>query len=323
MLATPGALQARPEARAFTRAANLRDGDLLNPANEMYRVCVGHGEETKARKAALSMFERFTDRARRVVVLAQEEARTLNHPYVGTEHILLALVREGGGIAAQALESLGITEEAARQQVEEVVGSVQPGPQKGHLAFTPRAKKTLRLSLREAIALGHAHIGTEHILLGLVRADEGVAMQILAGLGVDSARVRQQVIQVVSTRQVQQETGTGRATGRGKRKLLSELRGRLDSLEWRLSVLEQRVGTTPDPGQLDQEITQVRRDKESAIDAQDFENAAVLRDREQHLLGDKAARLQEWAALPSLSDEVERLRDLLRRHGIDPQDGAA
>jgi hypothetical protein len=94
-------------------------------------------------------------------------------------------------------------------------------------------------------------------------------------------------------------------------------------LEWRYSVLEQRVGTSPELGQLDQEISQVRRDKESAIDAQDFENAAVLRDREQQLLGDKAARLQEWAALPSLSDEVERLRDLLRRHGIDPQDGAA
>jgi len=294
-----------------------------NPANEMYRVSVSRSEETNARKAALSMFERFTDRARRVVVLAQEEARMLNHNYVGTEHILLALIREGGGVAAKALESLGITEEAARQQVEEVVGPGQTGPQRGHLPFTPRAKKTLQLSLREAIALGHAHIGTEHILLGLVRADDGVAIQVLNSLGVDPNRVRQQVIQLVSARRVQEEPGTGRATGRGKRKLLSELRGRLDSLEWRLSVLEQRVGTAPDLGQLDQEITQVRRDKESAIDAQDFENAAVLRDREQQLIGDKAAHLQEWAALPSLSDEVERLRDLLHRHGIDPQDGVA
>ena len=104
---------------------------------------------------------------------------------------------------------------------------------------------------------------------------------------------------------------------------MSELHGRLDSLEWRLSVLEQRVGTGPDLRDLDREITQVRRDKEAAIDAQDFENAAVLRDRESQLLGDKAARQQEWAALPSLSDEVERLRDLLRQHGIGPQDGAA
>ncbi len=294
-----------------------------NPANEMYRVSVGRSEETNARKAALSMFERFTDRARRVVVLAQEEARMLNHNYVGTEHILLALIREGGGVAAKALESLGITEEAARQQVEEVVGPGQTGPQRGHLPFTPRAKKTLQLSLREAIALGLAHIGTEHFLLGLVRADDGVAIRILNSLGVDPNRVRQQVIQLVSARRVQEEPGTGRATGRGKRKLLSELRGRLDSLEWRLSVLGQRVGTAPDLGQLDQEITQVRRDKESAIDAQDFENAAVLRDREQQLIGDKAAHLREWAALPSLSDEVERLRDLLHRHGIDPQDGVA
>jgi len=111
--------------------------------------------------------------------------------------------------------------------------------------------------------------------------------------------------------------------GGGKRKLSPELGGRLDSLEWRLSILEQRVGTGRDLGQLDQEISQVRRDKERAADAQDFENAALLRDREQRLLDEKAARMQEWAALPSLSDEIERLRDLLRRHGIDPQDDVA
>jgi hypothetical protein len=274
-------------------------------------------------RTVLSMFERFTDRARRVVVLAQEEARTLNRPNVGTEHILLALIREGGGVAAQALQSLGITEEAARRQVEEIVGPGEPGSEQGHIPFSPRGKKVLQLSLREAIALGHAYIGTEHILLGLLRADEGVVRQVLNGLGVDAPSIRQKVIQLVSARQVHQETDAGPATGRGKRKLWSELRDRLNSLEWRLSVLEQRVGTAPDLGQLDHEIAQVRRDKESAIEVQDFERAAVLRDRERHLLVDKAARLQEWAALPSLSDEVERLRDLLRRHGIDPQDGVA
>jgi len=135
------------------------------------------------------------------------------------------------------------------------------------------------------------------------------------------------VIRLVSARQIREEPGTGRAAGRGKRKQLSALRGQLDSVSWRLSVLEQRVGTTPDLAQLDREITRIRRDRErdreSAIEAQDFENAAVLRVREQRLADDEAARLQEWAALPSLSDEVERLRDLLRRHGIDPQDGAA
>jgi ATP-dependent Clp protease ATP-binding subunit ClpA len=286
-------------------------------------VLLSNTAESKTRRAALSMFERFTDAARRVVVLAQEEARVLNHNYIGTEHILLALLREGDGVAARALGSLGITEEAARQQVEEITGRGEPGPQRGHIPFTPRGKKILQLSLREAIALGHAYIGTEHILLGLLREDDGVAVRVLNGLGVEPNRVRQQVIQLVSARRVQQEPETGRAAGRGKRKLLSELRGRLDALDWRLSVLEQRVGTSPDLAQLDQEITQVRIDKESAIEAQDFEHAAVLRDREQQLLGDKAARLQEWAALPSLSDEVERLRDLLRRHGIDPQDDVA
>jgi len=131
------------------------------------------------------------------------------------------------------------------------------------------------------------------------------------------------VIQLVSARQVREEPGTGRAGGRGKRKQLSELRDQLDSVSWRLSVLEQRVGTAPDLAQIDREIARIHRDKEIAIDAQDFENAAVLRNREQRLLDVKAARPQEWAALPSLSDEVERLRDLLRRHGIDPQDGVA
>jgi ATP-dependent Clp protease ATP-binding subunit ClpC len=123
------------------------------------------------------MFERFTDRARRVVVLAQEEARMLIHDYVGTEHILLALIREGGGVAAQALESLGVTEEAARRQVEEIVERGQAGSQRGHLPFTPRARKILQLSLREAIALGHGYIGTEHILLGLVREGEGAGTE--------------------------------------------------------------------------------------------------------------------------------------------------
>jgi hypothetical protein len=304
-------------------AGDRRTFSDADSANEMYRVLVGRSEDTDARKAALSMFERFTDRARRVVVLAQEEARMLNHDYIGTEHILLGLVREDGGVAGRALESLGITEEAARQQVREVTGRGQQDPPRGHIPFTPRAKKILQLSMREAIALGHAYIGTEHILLGLVREDDGAAVRVLNGLGADPARVRQQVIRLVSARRAQAEPGTGRAAGRGKRKLLSELRGHLDSLDWRLSVLEQRVGTAPDLAQLDQEIAQVRSDKESAIDVQDFEHAAVLRDREQQLLGDKAARQQEWAALPSLSDEVERLRDLLRRYGIDPQDGVA
>jgi ATP-dependent Clp protease ATP-binding subunit ClpC len=143
------------------------------------------------------MFERFTDRARRVVVLAQEEARILNHDYIGTEHVLLGLIQEGQGIAAKALESLDISLEAVRSQVEEIIGQGESFPT-GHIPFTPRAKKVLELSLREALNLGHNFIGTEHILLGLIREGEGVAAQVLQKLGADLNRVRQQVIQLLS-----------------------------------------------------------------------------------------------------------------------------
>ena len=143
------------------------------------------------------MFERFTDRARRVVVLAQEEARMLNHNYIGTEHLLLGLIHEGEGVAAKALESMGISLEAVRSQVEEIIGQGQAAPT-GHIPFTPRAKKVLELSLREALQLGHNYIGTEHILLGLIREGEGVAAQVLQKLGADLNRVRQQVIQLLS-----------------------------------------------------------------------------------------------------------------------------
>ncbi len=143
------------------------------------------------------MFERFTDRARRVVVLAQEEARMLNHNYIGTEHLLLGLIHEGEGVAAKALESMNISLEAVRSQVEDIIGQGQAAPT-GHIPFTPRAKKVLELSLREALQLGHNYIGTEHILLGLIREGEGVAAQVLQKLGADLGRVRQQVIQLLS-----------------------------------------------------------------------------------------------------------------------------
>jgi ATP-dependent Clp protease ATP-binding subunit ClpA len=279
------------------------------------------------------MFERFTDRARQVVVLAQEEARMLNHNYIGTEHILLGLIHEGHGVAAQVLESLGITEDTVRQQVEQIIGRGQQAPS-GHIPFTPRAKKVLKLSLREALQLGHSYIGTEHILLGLIREGEGVAAQVLVRLGADLTRAREQVIQLLHGYQGKEQAGgstlaAARAVlaGGGKRKLLSQLLDRFESIESRLSALEQRVGTGPDVRDLDQEIRQARRDKESAIDAQDFETAAMLRDKERQLLDDKASRQQQWATahldLPSLSDEVEHLHGLLRQHGIEPQDGAA
>ena len=154
------------------------------------------------------MFERFTDRARRVVVLAQEEARMLNHNYIGTEHILLGLIHEGEGVAAKGLESLGISLEGVRAQVEEIIGQGQQAPS-GHIPFTPRAKKVLELSLREALQLGHNYIGTEHILLGLIREGEGVAAQVLVKLGADLNRVRQQVIQLLSGYQGKEAVASG------------------------------------------------------------------------------------------------------------------
>src|SRR5689334_15914019 len=163
----------------------------------------------------MRMFERFTDRARRVVVLAQEEARMLSHNYIGTEHILLGLIHEGEGVAAKALESLDISLEAVRAQVEEIIGQGQQAPS-GHIPFTPRAKKVLELSLREALQLGHSYIGTEHILLGLIREGEGVAAQVLQKLGADLNRVRQQVIQLLSGFQGKESSASAAAaTGGG------------------------------------------------------------------------------------------------------------
>ena len=157
------------------------------------------------------MFEKFTDKARRVVVLAQEEAKMLNHNYIGTEHLLLGLIHEGEGVAAKALEALGISLDAVREQVQEIIGQGQQAPT-GHIPFTPRAKKVLELSLREALQLGHSYIGTEHLLLGLIREGEGVAAQVLTKLGADTNRVRQQVIQLLSGFQGKESVQVGGET---------------------------------------------------------------------------------------------------------------
>jgi hypothetical protein len=152
------------------------------------------------------VFERFTDRARSVLVLAQEEARLLNHSFIGTEHILLGLIHQGDGVGAVALESLGITLQAVRQKVEETIGMAGTAPS-GSPPFTPRAKKVLELSLREALQLGHSYIGTEHILLGLVREGEGVAATVLINLGADLGRVRQKVVQLMSGSTEEEHSG--------------------------------------------------------------------------------------------------------------------
>ena len=272
------------------------------------------------------MFERFTERARRVVVLAQEEARMLNHNYIGTEHILLGLAREGEGVAARALESLGISLEAVRQQVEEIIGRGQEAPS-GHIPFTPRAKKVLELSLREAQQLGHNYIGTEHILLGLIREGSGVAAQVLVKLGADLNRARQQVVQLLHGYQGDDVTGEGLP-------LSDDPPSRVDSLDRRLAAIERWVGLRPDLDDLDQEIARVRRDKEAAIDRQDFESSAALRDQEKQLLAARVRQEKEWTEaaagrmslaqeLGRVKAELDRLRASLREHDIAPGDDAA
>jgi ATP-dependent Clp protease ATP-binding subunit ClpC len=277
------------------------------------------------------MFERFTDRARRVVVLAQEEARLLNHGYIGTEHLLLGLIHEGDGVAARALESLGISLTTVRQQVEAIIGRGQQAPP-GHIPFTARAKKVLELSLREAGQLGHDYIGTEHILLGLVREGEGVAAQVLVRLGADLNRVRQQVIQLLHGGQAAKGTiGEGAPAGsRGGAWLADDAVALIESADRRLAAIERWVGLTPGLDDLDEEIARVRGEKESAIDTQDFNAAAALRDKEKQLLAKKASREKEHAAGPSLADQVgrlnaelARLHAILRAHGIEPGNDAA
>jgi hypothetical protein len=272
------------------------------------------------------MFQRFTDRARRVVVLAQEQARLLGHDYIGTEHLLLGLIHEGEGVAAKALESLGISLAVVQQQVEEIIGQGQQEPS-GHIPFTPRAKKVLELSLREAQQLGHNYIGTEHILLGLIREGDGVAAQVLVQHGADLNRVRQQVTHLLFGHQAE-EAVAARSAERELR-LLPGVQARMREVEQRLAAIEQRVGTGPDTSDLDEQIEVVRTGIEAAVEALEHALAASLRDRQSELLAGKAARQEQWAAghpaLPDLAeryqqlaDEVQRLRAVLRQHGIDP-----
>jgi ATP-dependent Clp protease ATP-binding subunit ClpC len=284
------------------------------------------------------MFERFTDRARRAMALAQEEAQR-HHSGVGTEHLLLGLIQEGEGVAAKALEALGISLESVSQQVQEIIGPAKPPPS-GHSRFSPRARQVLKLSLREALQLGHHYIGTEHLLLGLMREGEGVAAQVLVKLGADLGGVRQQVIQLLQGSQGQEEPEAGRTAPRpggarpGQPGMLAEILRGVDSIDSRLSAMEQSVGAGPEVSDLDEQIAQAGRDKESAASAEDYERAAQLRDRERQLLAEKSSRQAEWAAahldlsslaegLHRVGDEVRQLGELLRRRGADRQDGAA
>jgi ATP-dependent Clp protease ATP-binding subunit ClpC len=281
----------------------------------------------------IEVFERFTDRARRVVVLAQEEARMLNHNYLGTEHLLLGLVHEGEGVAARALESLGISLGAVRQQVQEIIGQGQQAPA-GHIPFTPRAKKVIELAQREADDLGHNYIGTEHLLLGLVREGEGVAAQVLVKLGADLAGVRQQVVHLLHGPAGSVVLGQGRRGKRARARLVDDALAQIDALDRRLAAIERWADMRPDLHEVDQQIMQVRRQKEAAIDAQDFETAAAQRDQEKRLLTSKASREREWTAdaagrlslaaeIGRVNAELQRLRAILRRHGLETDNGTA
>jgi ATP-dependent Clp protease ATP-binding subunit ClpA len=307
------------------------------------------------------MFERFTTQSRRVVVLAQEEARMLDHNYIGTEHLLLGLLHEGRGSAARALEEAGVTLEAAREQITSTIGRGEQQAS-GHIPFTPRAKKSLELSLREALQFGDGYIGTGHLLLGLIRQGDNMAVKVLGQLGADAKDLRARVAQEMRDHPEQGQESSA-AEGELRRVQVRTFPREgvptlLDKIEDRLSAIEQRLGIarpdSPALRSLDEQIAQVRREKEASVDIQDFAQAAALRDREKQLIEERARVEQEEsaaaatepaaagvasvtepaaAAVPASAgsagepDEVVRLRtrvahleERLREHGLDPDE---
>ena len=284
-------LRPSDRAGACMKEAPMRGRPALPLAERIKRATM--------RKQPKGMFQRFTDRARRAVHLAQDEARLLRHDYIGTEHLLLALLYEEEGVAAKALASLSISREDVRVQAEEIIGYGQSAAA-GPIPFTAPAKKALELSLREALQLGHHYIGTGHLLLGLLREGEGIAAQVLTGLGTDHARVRDRVLDLLAD-------GCGQADPQTQ--LVADL---VDAAE---------------------QLTQVRRQKETAFDAGDLDNASALRDRERQLLADKMRLEQKLtvgvrgqaivAENQRLHRELDRLRHLLHQHGVEPDGSTA
>jgi prophage maintenance system killer protein len=240
------------------------------------------------------MFRRFSPRAREVIISAQQEARALHHGFIGTEHILLGLLRDREGVAGRALHVLGVSPEAAREQVLDIVGGSQHEVA-GHIPLTPRSKKVLELAVQEAVHLGHLYVGTEHILLGLVREGDGVGWHVLHRLGLTVPRVRDQVLQLVSQDQ--------RAPS--------------------------HVITPPGIRDYDTRIELARQAKDAAVDAKDLDRAAAARESEKELLAERDRLIAQWSAgvdIPTLGreldwlrDEVNRLQGLLLRHGIEPE----
>jgi Clp amino terminal domain, pathogenicity island component/UvrB/uvrC motif len=286
------------------------------------------------------MFDRFTDQARRVVVHAQEEARMQGCVRVGSEHILLGLYLAGDSTATQGLESQGVSIEAVRTELpQDTTRAARPAL--GYLPYQVEAKKALDLSRREALQLGHHHIGAGHILLGLIRGGDSTAARLLVALGVELCLLRDETIELLGGDFVRSEESVagqpdpgGHVDGEAERSLIPAILSLVESIDFRLSAVERRVGTGPDVGDLDLQITRARRSKETAVGAEDYETAAALRDSERQLLAEKASRQQDWAtaqpdlpsmaeALRRLTDEVERLRGALPQHGIQPRGGAA
>jgi hypothetical protein len=256
------------------------------------------------RRQPKGMFQRFTDRARRAIYLAQEEARLLRHDQVGLEHLLLGLLYEGEGVAATALASLGISLEDVREQVEEIIGHGD-SPARGHIPFAPPAKKALEISLRMALQLGHSYIGTEHVLLALLAAVDGVPAQVLGAAGADHSRVRERVLRLLSS-------GGGLADPH--------------TCLVRVCVPADLVATA-------EQLALVRRQKQAAFEAGDLDSAAELRDQEKQLraskrwLEDQLTSGMDVQAVIAENQrvylELDRLRDLLRQHGIEPDGGTA
>ena len=247
------------------------------------------------------MFERFTNQSRRVVVLAQEEARMLDHNYIGTEHLLLGLLHEGRGSAARALTAMDVTLSAARDQVVALVGRGQEQPS-GHIPFTPRAKKSLELSLRESLQLGDGYIGTGHLMLGVIRQGDNVAIKVLDKLGADLSNLRARVTQELRNNPEDNEVPAAEREQRRVRVILHDtVQSLLDTIDDRLSAIERHLGLTQPVSaalrSLDGRIAQVQRDKEAAVDAQDFGRAAELRDAEKQLIEERQrVELEEAAA---------------------------
>jgi prophage maintenance system killer protein len=250
-----------------------------------------------ARRKGDLMFRRFSPRAREVIVSAQQEARALHHNYIGTEHILLGLLRDREGVAGRALHVLGISPDTAREQVLDIIGEGKHEPS-GHIPFTPRTKKVLELAVREAVHLGHLHVGTEHILLGLIREGDGVGWHVLSRLGVTVPKVRNQVIELMNQDR--------RTPG--------------------------EVISPPGIRDYDTRIDLAREAKNAALDAKDFDRAATARETEKELLVERDRLIARWSSgvdvatlgreLDWLRDEVNRLQGLLLQNGIEPDQPA-